>query len=231
PGRDPVFTNLNLELRSGETVGVVGSTGAGKTTLIRLLLRFAEPTQGSIEWVGKPLDQWRLERLRSSMALVDQHITLFPTTIAENIRYGNPGAVDEAVYRAARLAEVSDFVEELPEQWDTLVGEGGHRLSGGQRQRLAIARAVLKDAPLLILDEATSAVDNETEAALQRSINKLSQDRTAVIIAHRLSTIRNADRILVLDQGKIVEDGAHEDLVEKGGIYTRMWAVQTGQSE
>ena len=231
PGRDPVFTNLNLELRSGETVGVVGSTGAGKTTLIRLLLRFAEPTQGSIEWVGKPLDQWRLERLRSSMALVDQHITLFPTTIAENIRYGNPGAVDEAVYRAARLAEVSDFVEELPEQWDTLVGEGGHRLSGGQRQRLAIARAVLKDAPLLILDEATSAVDNETEAALQRSINKLSQDRTAVIIAHRLSTIRNADRILVLDQGNIVEDGAHEDLVEKGGIYSRMWAVQTGQSE
>jgi len=231
PGRDPVFTNLNLELRSGETVGVVGSTGAGKTTLIRLLLRFAEPTQGTIEWAGKPLDQWRLERLRSSMALVDQHITLFPTTIAENIRYGNPGAVDEAVYQAARLAEASDFVEGLPDKWDTLVGEGGHRLSGGQRQRLAIARAVLKDAPLLILDEATSAVDNETEAALQRSINKLSQDRTAVIIAHRLSTIRNADRILVLDQGNIVEDGAHEDLVEKGGIYTRMWAVQTGQSE
>lgn len=231
PGRDPVFTNLNLELRSGETVGVVGSTGAGKTTLIRLLLRFAEPTRGTIEWAGKPLAQWRLERLRSSMALVDQHITLFPTTITENIRYGNPDAVNEAVYDAARLAEVSDFVEELPDKWDTLVGEGGHRLSGGQRQRLAIARAVLKDAPLLILDEATSAVDNETEAALQRSINKLSQDRTAVIIAHRLSTIRNADRILVLDQGKIVEDGTHEELVERGGIYTRMWAVQTGQSE
>jgi len=231
PGRDPVFTNLNLELRSGETVGVVGSTGAGKTTLIRLLLRFAEPTRGTIEWAGKPLAQWRLERLRSSMALVDQHITLFPTTITENIRYGNPDAVNEAVYDAARLAEVSDFVEELPDKWDTLVGEGGHRLSGGQRQRLAIARAVLKDAPLLILDEATSAVDNETEAALQRSINKLSQDRTAVIIAHRLSTVRNADRILVLDQGMIVEDGAHEELVEKGGIYTRMWAVQTGQSE
>ena len=231
PGRDPVFSNLNLELRTGETVGVVGSTGAGKTTLIRLLLRFAEPTRGTVEWAGKPLDQWRLERLRSSMALVDQHITLFPATIKENIRYGNPEAMDDAVYEAARLAEASEFVEELPEQWNTLVGEGGHRLSGGQRQRLAIARAVLKDAPLLILDEATSAVDNETEAALQRSINKLSQDRTAVIIAHRLSTVRNADRILVLDQGKIVEDGAHEDLVEKGGIYTRMWAVQTGQSE
>ena len=231
PDRDPVFSNLNLELRSGETVGVVGSTGAGKTTLIRLLLRFAEPTRGTVEWAGKPLDEWRLERLRSSMALVDQHITLFPATIKENIRYGNPEAMDDAVYEAARLAEVSEFVEELPERWNTLVGEGGHRLSGGQRQRLAIARAVLKDAPLLILDEATSAVDNETEAALQRSINKLSQDRTAVIIAHRLSTVRNADRILVLDQGKIVEDGAHEDLVEKGGIYTRMWAVQTGQSE
>ncbi len=230
PGRGPVFSKLNLELRSGETVGVVGSTGAGKTTLIRLLLRFAEPTNGSIQWVGTPLKEWRLERLRASMALVDQHITLFPTSILENIRYGDPEASDDAVHEAARLAEVSDFVEDLPERWNTLIGEGGHRLSGGQRQRLAIARAVLKDAPLLILDEATSAVDNETEAALQRSINKISQDRTAVIIAHRLSTVRGADRILVLDQGRIVEDGAHEELVEKNGIYSRMWAVQTGQS-
>ena len=230
PGREPVFSKLNLELRSGETVGVVGSTGAGKTTLIRLLLRFAEPNNGSIHWAGKALHEWRLERLRSSMALVDQHITLFPTTILENIRYGNPQATDAEVYDAAKLAEVADFVEELPDQWGTMVGEGGHRLSGGQRQRLAIARAVLKNAPLLILDEATSAVDNETEAALQRSISKISQDRTAVIIAHRLSTVRNADRILVLDRGAIVEDGAHEELVEMGGIYSRMWAVQTGQS-
>ena len=230
PGREPVFTGLNLELKAGETVGVVGSTGAGKTTLIRLLLRFAEPTTGSILWADQPLPEWSLSRLRSSMALVDQHITLFPTTILENIRYGNPNATDEAVYESAKLAEVTEFVEALPEAWATLVGEGGHRLSGGQRQRLAIARAVLKDAPLLILDEATSAVDNETEAALQRSINKITQGRTAVIIAHRLSTVRNADRILVLENGGIREDGDHDELVQIGGIYSRMWAVQTGQN-
>ena len=230
PGREPVFTGLNLELKAGETVGVVGSTGAGKTTLIRLLLRFAEPTTGSILWAEQPLPEWSLSRLRSSMALVDQQITLFPTTILENIRYGNPNATDEAVYESAKLAEVTEFVEALPEAWATLVGEGGHRLSGGQRQRLAIARAVLKDAPLLILDEATSAVDNETEAALQRSINKITQGRTAVIIAHRLSTVRNADRILVLENGGIREDGNHDELVQIGGIYSRMWAVQTGQN-
>jgi ATP-binding cassette subfamily B protein len=230
PGREPVFTGLSLELKAGETVGVVGSTGAGKTTLIRLLLRFAEPTNGSILWAEQPLQKWSLSRLRSSMALVDQHITLFPTTILENIRYGNPNATDEAVYESAKLAEVTEFVEALPEAWATLVGEGGHRLSGGQRQRLAIARAVLKDAPLLILDEATSAVDNETEAALQRSINKITQGRTAVIIAHRLSTVRNADRILVLNNGGIREDGSHDELVKIGGIYSRMWAVQTGQN-
>ena len=230
PGRDPVFNNLNLELKAGETVGVVGSTGSGKTTLIRLLLRFAEPTSGSIHWAGKPLPEWNLNRLRSSMALVDQHITLFPTTILENIRYGRPDASDDEVHQAAQLAEVSEFVNGLPDGWGTLVGEGGHRLSGGQRQRLAIARAVLKDAPLLILDEATSAVDNETEAALQRSINKITLNRTAVIIAHRLSTVRNADRILVLENGGVSEDGTHEKLVEMGGAYSRMWAVQTGQS-
>jgi ATP-binding cassette subfamily B protein len=230
PGREPVFEKMNLELVQGQTVGVVGSTGAGKTTLIRLLLRFAEPNNGSISWAGKKLPEWDLERLRSSIALVDQHITLFPTTILENIRYGNPNAEDDQVLEAAKLAEVVDFVEELPNQWATLVGEGGHRLSGGQRQRLAIARAVLKDAPLLILDEATSAVDNETEAALQRSINKITQDRTAVIIAHRLSTVRNADRILVVENGGIREDGSHDELIEIDGTYSRMWAVQTGQN-
>ena len=228
-GRENVFSNLNLTINSGKTTGIVGATGSGKTTLIRLLQRFAEPTGGAIIWANSPLPEWDLQTLRSSMALVDQHITLFPTSILENIRYGNPDASDDEVKEAGLVAEATQFVEELPDGWNTMVGEGGHRLSGGQRQRLAIARAVLKDAPVLILDEATSAVDNETEAALQRSISKISVDRTAVIIAHRLSTIRNADRIIVLEYGEIIEDGTHEELVELGGIYARMWSVQTGQ--
>ena len=229
-GRENVFENLDLTIRSGETTGIVGATGSGKTTLIRLLLRFAEPNEGSIEWAGKPIPDWDLEQLRSSMSLVDQHITLFPTTIMENIRYGNPEATDEEVKSAGLVAEASDFIEDLPDRWGTLVGEGGHRLSGGQRQRLAIARAVLKDAPVLILDEATSAVDNETEAALQRSISTISVNRTAIIIAHRLSTIRKAERVIVLENGRIIEDGTHEELVSKSGTYARMWAVQTGKS-
>jgi ATP-binding cassette subfamily B protein len=229
PGRDPLFNNLSLTFKAGTTTGVVGSTGAGKTTLVRLLLRFAEPGQGSVRWCDSAIEDWDLHTLRSSIALVDQHITLFPTTILENIRYGNPQASDDEVRQAAEVAEAVEFVEALPDRWDTLVGEGGHRLSGGQRQRVAIARAVLKDAPLLILDEATSAVDNETEAALQRSIHRISQNRTTVVIAHRLSTVRNADRILVLEDGVVVEDGAHEALIEMAGVYARLWAVQTGE--
>ena len=228
-GRDNTFTDLSLTLHAGKTTGVVGSTGAGKTTLTRLLLRFAQPNSGKIVWAEQEIDNWSLKQLRSSIALVEQHITLFPTSILENIRYGNPGATDEQVMDAATAAEVSEFVETLPNKWKTMVGEGGYRLSGGQRQRLAIARAVLKDAPLLILDEATSAVDNETEASLQRSIDYVSKDRTTLIIAHRLSTIRNCDTILVMDNGKIVEQGEHDDLVSQQGIYSRLWKVQTGQ--
>jgi ATP-binding cassette subfamily B protein len=230
PGRDMLFNHLSLAFEAGTTTGVVGSTGAGKTTLVRLLLRFAEPSSGHVEWCGQRLPSWDLHALRSSIALVDQHITLFPTSIMENIRYGNPAASDDEVKRAAEIAEAVEFVEQLPNGWNTLVGEGGHRLSGGQRQRVAIARAVLKDAPLLVLDEATSAVDNETEAALQRSIQKISKNRTTVVIAHRLSTVRHADRIIVLDHGKVVEDGTHEALVELGGVYARLWGVQTGLS-
>ena len=228
-GREETFSNLSLDIAAGKTTGVVGSTGAGKTTLTRLILRFAQPNSGSINWCGKSIDEWSLKHLRSSIALVEQHITLFPTSILENIRYGNPEASDDQVFEAARIAEIAEFVIGLPDQWQTMVGEGGYRLSGGQRQRLAIARAVLKDAPLLILDEATSAVDNETEASLQRSIDYVSKDRTTVIIAHRLSTIRNCDTILVMDAGAIVESGSHDELVNLGGIYSRLWKVQTGQ--
>lgn len=228
-GRDNTFTNLSLSLPAGKTTGVVGSTGAGKTTLTRLLLRFAQPNSGQIIWAEQEIDNWSLKQLRSSIALVEQHITLFPTSILENIRYGNPDATDQQVIDAATIAEVTEFVETLPKKWETMVGEGGYRLSGGQRQRLAIARAVLKDAPLLILDEATSAVDNETEASLQRSIDYVSKGRTTLIIAHRLSTIRNCDTILVMDNGKIVEEGEHDYLVSLEGIYCRLWNVQTGE--
>jgi ATP-binding cassette subfamily B protein len=227
--REPLFTDLNLTISAGQTLGVVGATGAGKSTLTRLLLRFSDIGGGEIEWVGKSTQQWALSCLRSNISLVDQHVTLFPTTIAENIRYGKADASDEEVWAAADVAEAREFVEQLPSGWDTLVGEGGYRLSGGQRQRIAIARAVLKDAPLLILDEATSAVDNETEAALQRSIAKISDNRTTMIIAHRLSTIRYANRIIVLDGGKIVESGEHQELIDLAGIYARLWAVQTGE--
>ncbi|MEE3083414.1 MAG: ABC transporter ATP-binding protein [Candidatus Thermoplasmatota archaeon] len=229
PGRENVFSELNLKIKGGEMIGVVGSTGSGKTTLVRMLLRFVEPSSGELKWCGSRLEDWKLQRLRESISLVDQHITLFPTSILENIRYGDLEADDERVMAAARAAEATEFIESLPEQWGTLIGEGGHRLSGGQRQRIAIARAVLKDAPLLLLDEATSAVDNETEAALQRSIESVTRGRTAVIIAHRLSTVRKADRIIVLDNGCVVEDGPHDELVKEGGVYARLWAVQTGQ--
>ena len=229
PNRNPVFSGLNLTIPAQKTIGLVGSTGSGKTTLTKLLLRFNEISDGKISWSDAPIKEWKLERLRKSIALVDQHITLFPTTIMENIRYGNPDADDGAVENAAKVAEAFDFIQELPEKWETLVGEGGHRLSGGQRQRIAIARAVLKDAPFLILDEATSAVDNETEAALQRSIAKISDNRTTLIIAHRLSTIRNAHQIIVLDNGVIAERGTHEELLELDGLYRKLWAVQTGE--
>ena len=229
PGRTQLFDGFNLEIEAGSTLGVVGPTGSGKTSLVRLLLRFNEPSEGQIRWADMDIRDLSLESLRGNIALVSQHVTLFPSTILENIRYGRPNATDAEVEAAAKIAEAEDFIDALPDRWETLVGEGGHRLSGGQRQRVAIARAILKDAPFLILDEATSAVDNETEAALQRSIHRISRGRTTLIIAHRLSTVRRADRIIVMDEGAIVEEGNHDDLVSLGGLYSRLWTVQTGE--
>ena len=169
-----------------------------------------------------------LKSLRGSISLVSQSTTLFPGSVRDNILYGRPDASEDDLLEAANIAEATTFIESLPKGWETDIGEDGHRLSGGQRQRLAIARAVLKDAPILILDEATSNVDNETEAALQRSIEKISHNRTTLIIAHRLSTVRNADLIAVLDSGGITELGKHEELVDANGLYARLWSVQTG---
>ena len=229
PDRSTLFQQFNIRIDPGTTVGIVGSTGSGKTTLTRFLLRFLEPNEGSISWGEKRLNQYTLNSLRKRIALVSQHVTLFPTSILENIRYGRNDATDEEVKQAAHAAEAFGFIEELPNTWETFVGEGGYRLSGGQRQRIAIARAVLKDAPLLILDEATSAVDNETEAALQRSISKISKDRTTIIVAHRLSTVRHSNSILVLEYGSVIEQGKHEDLLALKGKYASLWFVQMGE--
>jgi ATP-binding cassette subfamily B protein len=228
PGRESVLENFSLHVPAGGTIALVGPTGAGKTTIIRLLLRFYDPVAGTISFDGVPLPDLGLASLRRSMGLVSQHPVLFPGTVADNIRYARPGATDEEVASAARVAEAHEFIAALPQGYQTPVGEDGHKLSGGQRQRVAIARAVLKDAPVLIFDEATSAVDNETEAALQRSLARISRDRTTLVIAHRLSTVRNADRVVVLDAGGIVEQGTHDALVNRGGLYQRLWAVQTG---
>ncbi len=228
PERESVLDGVSLNIGAGETIGLVGSTGSGKTTLVGLLLRFHDPVEGSVSLDGNDVKELKLASLRGSISLVSQNTTLFPGTVRENILYGRPSASEEEVLEAARIAEATNFINELPEGWETDIGEDGHRLSGGQRQRLAIARAVLKDAPILVFDEATSNVDNETEAALQRSIERISTDRTTIIIAHRLSTVRNADKIAVLDSGKITELGKHEELVDADGLYSRLWSVQTG---
>jgi len=227
-GREPVYKGLSLKINSGETLGIVGSTGAGKTTLMSLLMRLHDPQSGCVKLDGIDVRDLTLECLRGSIALVSQNTTLFPGSVRDNILYGKPNATEEEVLNSANIAEAMEFIRTLPDGWETEVGEDGHRLSGGQRQRLAIARAVLKDAPILVLDEATSNVDNETEAALQRSIEKLSKNRTTIIIAHRLSTVRNADRIAVLDSGGITEMGSHDELIQLSGLYSRLWAVQTG---
>ncbi len=229
PDREQVLHEFSLIIEPGKTLGLVGATGAGKTTIAHLLLRFLDRTSGVIRIGQHDIRELTLESLRQSVALVAQRVILFPTTIRENIRYGRPQASDAEVREAAKVSEAIEFIERLPMGWDTEVGEGGQRLSGGQAQRLAIARAVLKDAPILILDEATSSVDNETEAALQRSLSRISKEKTSIIIAHRLSTVVHADCIVVMEQGKICEVGTHSSLLKQRGVYRELWAVQSGE--
>ncbi|MBC6435356.1 ABC transporter ATP-binding protein [Nostoc sp. HG1] len=223
-----IIKDLSLHIPAGKTIAVVGSTGSGKSTLVKLLLRFYDIANGSITIDGVDIHNLNLSDLRRSIGLVSQDVFLFHGTVAENIAYGTFEAIDEAIINAAKVAEAHDFIMELPQGYETIVGERGQKLSGGQRQRIAIARAVLKNPPILILDEATSAVDNETEAAIQRSLDKITVNRTTIAIAHRLSTIRHSHCIYVIDHGQIVEQGKHEDLLALDGIYASLWRVQSG---
>ena len=228
-GGNEVLRGFDLDIAPGETHAIVGATGAGKSTIVKLLLRLYETTSGSISIDGVPIDELTFASLRGSIGFVSQDVFLFQGTVRENLTYGRPDATDAEVVRAATLAEAHTFVTSLPDGYDTIVGERGQKLSGGQRQRLTIARAILRDPAILVLDEATSAVDNETEAAIQRSLARVSADRTTIVIAHRLSTVRHAHRIHVLEAGEIIEAGTHEELVERGGLYAALWRVQTGE--
>jgi ATP-binding cassette, subfamily B, bacterial len=226
PDRSTVVNKLSLKVPAGQTIAIVGATGSGKSTLVKLLLRLYEINSGTITLDGLNIQDLRLSDLRRSIGLVSQDIFLFHGSVRENIAYGTPDATLESVIAAAKIAEADDFIDRLPEQYDTIVGERGQKLSGGQRQRIAIARAVLKNPPILILDEATSAVDNETEAAIQRSLDKITVNRTTIAIAHRLSTIRNAHCIYVMDRGELVEAGTHDQLLAVNKIYAGLWNIQ-----
>ena len=225
----PVLNDISIDIKKGETSAIVGSTGSGKSTLIKLLLRLYDSTSGEIIFDNDDIKDLEIDSLRNKIGLVSQDIFLFEGTVFENIAYGNLNASDEEVWEAARLSESDKFINLLPNKEKTIVGERGQKLSGGQRQRISIARAILKNPEILILDEATSAVDNETEAAIQRSINTLKKGRTVIAIAHRLSTIRNAEIIYVLEKGRIVESGNHESLLDIKGVYSKLWSVQTGE--
>jgi ABC-type multidrug transport system fused ATPase/permease subunit len=227
----PVLSGVNLEIPAGTTVAVVGASGAGKTTLASLILRFYDPTAGSISLDGYDLRAATLKSLRENLALVTQEPILFAATVRENIAYGRPEAAQEDIEEAARAAGAHDFIQSLPEKYDTQIAERGVSLSGGQRQRIAIARAFLKNAPVVILDEPTAALDAETEERLLQTFQRLMKGRTALIIAHRLSTVRSADRIVVLQAGRVAESGTHEELVALGGVYARLYQLQFGETK
>ena len=229
----PVFKNLDLDIKPGEKVGLVGRSGAGKSTLVNLLLRFYDTTDGQILIDGQDISQVDQESLRAQISMVTQDTSLMHRSVRDNIIYGRNDADDAAMIKAAEQAEAFEFIQQLSDKdgrtgFDAQVGERGVKLSGGQRQRIAIARVLLKDAPVLILDEATSALDSEVESAIQECLNKVMENKTVLAIAHRLSTIAQMDRLLVLDNGEIVEQGTHQELLEKGGIYAKLWAHQTG---
>jgi ATP-binding cassette subfamily B protein len=228
PKDDYVFEDLNLHIPAGQRVGLVGRSGSGKTTLTKLLLRLDDVQEGRVLVDGQDVSHCTQQSLRRQVAYVPQVALLFHRSIRENIAYGKPDATDEEIRRAAEEANALEFIERLPDGFDTMVGERGVKLSGGQRQRVAIARAILVDAPILVLDEATSALDSESEALVQGALENLMRGRTSIVVAHRLSTVASLDRIVVLAHGEVVEDGTHHELVERGGEYASLWNRQTG---
>jgi ATP-binding cassette subfamily B protein len=225
---DPLFKRLSFVIKPGEHVGLVGHSGGGKSSLVQLLSRVMDINSGEILIDGQDIKNLRQRDLRKAIAYVPQEPLLFHRSLMENIRYGRPEATDEEVIAVAKMAHAHDFIEKLSEGYGTLVGERGVKLSGGQRQRVAIARAMLKNAPILVLDEATSALDSESEILIQDALWKLMEGRTSIVIAHRLSTIQKMDRIIVLEDGKIAEQGSHKELLAKNGTYAKLWAHQSG---
>lgn len=227
----PVLQGLTFSVKKGENVAFVGESGGGKSTIFRILCGFYEKTGGEYRIFGRPIEEWNREALREQIALVSQNVFLFPTTIAENIAYSKPGTTREQIEEACKKAQIHEFIQILPEGYETMVGERGAILSGGQKQRIAIARAILKNAPVLLLDEPTSALDVETESEIQEAIRTVMAGRTCITIAHRLSTIQNADRIYVLKQGQIAECGTHEELLATGGAYAAMYGEEADHAE